>query len=221
MDLELAMDKLYRVMDNNVEGSGSESQLSAFTGKCYKCKKPGHIAKDCKSSGKPSTSSNNNNSKDKKGFTGKCFNCGKSGHKSADCWLKEENSHKRPKGYNPGGANKEAGGAAVDNGSKVKFLLCGFMTESLKTFPNNQALLNDPNIWIGDTGATTHMKKSDSGMVNIWKASESDAVMMGNKQVKATTKVGDVYGTICDKYGNEVSRVRLTNASYVHGAGYN
>jgi hypothetical protein len=85
-------------------------------------------------------------------------------------------------------ASKEAGGAAVDNGSKVEFLLCGFTTENLKSFPDNQALQNDPNIWIGDTGATTHRKKSDSGMVNIQKASESDAVTMGNKQVKATTK---------------------------------
>jgi hypothetical protein len=73
-------------------------------------------------------------------------------------------------------------------------------------------MLNDPNIWIGDTGATTHMKKSDSGIVTIQKASESNAVMMGNKQLEATTKVGDVYGTICDKYGNEVR-------SHVPGAG--
>jgi hypothetical protein len=182
------------------------------------------MAKDCKNSGKPSTSNNKNNSnstKNSKKFTGKCFNCGKSGHKLADCWEKEENKHKHPKGYNPSGANKEAGGAAVDNSSKVEFLLCGFTTESLKSFPDNQALLNDPNIWIGDTGATTHMKKSESGMVNIRKASESDAVMMGNKQVEATTKVGDVYGTICDKYGNEVSWVGLTNVSHVPGAGYN
>jgi hypothetical protein len=76
-DLESAMDKLYCIMDNDVEGSGSKLQLNAFTGKCYKCKKPGHMAKDCKSSGKPSTSSNYNSSKDKKWFTGKCFNCGK------------------------------------------------------------------------------------------------------------------------------------------------
>jgi hypothetical protein len=160
------MDKLYRVMDNDVKGSGNELTLP-------------------------------------------------------DCWQKEENKHKHPKGYNPGGANEEAGGGAVDNGSKVEFLLCGFTTESLKTFPDNQALLNDPNTWIGDTGATTHMKKSDSGMVNIQKASESDAVTMGNKQVEVTTKVRDIYGTICDKYGNEVSQVGLTNVSHVPGAGYN
>jgi hypothetical protein len=68
---------------------------------------------------------------------------------------------------------------------------------------------------------TFGLVKSDSGMVNIQKTWESDAVMMGNKQVKATTKVRDIYGTICDKYGNEVSWVRLMNVSHVRGAGYN
>ncbi len=49
---ETTVDKLYRVMDNDVDGSGNKLQLSAFTCKCYKCKKEGHMAKDCKSSGK-------------------------------------------------------------------------------------------------------------------------------------------------------------------------
>jgi Zn finger protein HypA/HybF involved in hydrogenase expression len=137
MDLESAMDKLYCIMDNDIEGSGNKLQLSPFTCKCYKCKKLGHMAKDCKSSGKPTISSNS--SKDKKMFTGKCFNCGKSGHKLADCLQKEENKHKSPKGYSPSGASKEAGAAAVDNNSKVEFLLCGFTTENLKSFPDNQA----------------------------------------------------------------------------------
>jgi hypothetical protein len=67
--------------------------------------------------------SNNNSNEGKTRFTGNCYNCGKSGHKSADCWQKEENNHKHPKAYSPGGVSKETGGAAVDNGSKVQFLL--------------------------------------------------------------------------------------------------
>jgi hypothetical protein len=211
-DLESAMDKLYRVMDNDVEGSGNELQLNAFTGKCYKCGKAGHMRKDCYNN-----ASDNGNGK----FNGKCFNCGKIGHRSADCWQKEENRHKRPEGYSTGETNNETGQAAVDNGRRVEFLLCGMSKEDVKTFPDSKALINDPNIWIGDTGATTHMKKSDSGMTNIRSATKSDAVTMGNKQVEATTKVGDVYGTICDKNGNEVNRVGLTNVSHVPGAGYN
>jgi hypothetical protein len=47
-------------------------------------------------------------------------------------------------------------------------------------FPGDSALLNDPNIWIGDTGATTHQTCHDIGLVNEKEASKNDAIITGN-----------------------------------------
>ena len=55
-----------------------------FKGRCNKCGKFGHKAKDCRSN----TENGNKKNNPKKKFSGKCFHCGKMGHKEADCWSK-------------------------------------------------------------------------------------------------------------------------------------
>ena len=55
-----------------------------FKGKCNKCGKWGHKAKDCHSNG-----NNNNGNNNGKRFTGKCNYCNKVGHKEAACWKKQ------------------------------------------------------------------------------------------------------------------------------------
>jgi Zinc knuckle len=120
-------------------------------------------------SGKQNGKGKEDGSNSKK-FSGKCFNCGKEGHRSTDCWEKDENKDKRPKGYKVQG---EKGAAAMDStgdssGSNVEFLLFGM------TFPMTQQLLSDPNVWIGDTGATTHMTPHADGLVNLRAAKTSD-----------------------------------------------
>ena len=57
--------------------------VAKFKGRCNKCGKFGHKAKDCRSN-----VDNDKEKNQKKKFTGKCFHCGKSGHKEADCWAK-------------------------------------------------------------------------------------------------------------------------------------
>jgi hypothetical protein len=50
----------------------------------------------------------------------------------------------------------------------------------LGILPLQKNLLNDPNIQIGDTGATTHQTCHDIGLVNEKEANENDAIIMGN-----------------------------------------
>ena len=54
-----------------------------FKGRCNKCGKFGHKAKDCRSNVDSDKEKNL-----KKKFTGKCFHCGKVGHKEISCWIK-------------------------------------------------------------------------------------------------------------------------------------
>ena len=67
------------------EDSEDEDDQALFTtkfkGRCNKCGKFGHKAKDCRST------SDTHQGKTKK-FTGKCHHCRKMGHKEADCWAK-------------------------------------------------------------------------------------------------------------------------------------
>ena len=55
-----------------------------FKGRCNKCGKFGHKAKDCRLNIENDNKKNN----PKKKFSGKCFHCGKLGHREADCWSK-------------------------------------------------------------------------------------------------------------------------------------
>ncbi|KAI2497049.1 hypothetical protein MHU86_17475 [Fragilaria crotonensis] len=61
---------------NTVSGKGG---WKAFKGKCNKCGKQGHKARDCNSTGE------NKNANLGKKFTGKCFKCGDMGHMARDC----------------------------------------------------------------------------------------------------------------------------------------
>ena len=56
--------------------------VAKFKGRCNKCGKFGHKAKDCRSN-----IINDKEKKQKNKFTGKCFHCGKVGHKEANCWI--------------------------------------------------------------------------------------------------------------------------------------
>ena len=48
------------------------------------------------------------------------------------------------------------------------------------TFPTDQAILMDPNVWIADTAATVHKTPHMDGMTNLRDAEKSDAITMGN-----------------------------------------
>jgi hypothetical protein len=88
-------------------------------------------------------------------------------------------------------------------------------------FPKTQKWLEDPNIWVGDTGATVHMTPHRQGMTNLKTASGQDAVTMGNGQSKSGSQIGDIPGTVCDKTGTTVSSATIQAALYLPSAMYN
>ena len=97
----------------------------------------------------------------------------------------------------------------------MEFLLCSM------EFPATAHLLDDPNVWIADTAATTHMSPHQVGMIGLRDADQDDGVTMGNKQVEKTMKVGNIPVTVCDKEGNELVKTMLQDVSMVPTCSYN
>ena len=195
---------------NNVVGStGNEMSLGAFADiVCFECKEKGHKSYQCPKK------------KGKRRFNGKCNNCGKTGHKDATCWEKEENADKCPKNWksslnntnNTGNTNGEAASVCADG---VEFLLCGL------TFPTKVQMLKDENVWIADTGASVHTSPHKLGMVNLRQPSASDAITVGNGTTESAGMIGDLPGTVCDKFGNEQMTATIKDITILPNGEFN
>ena len=72
---------------------------------------------------------------------------------------------------------------------------------NVMTVPNSVHILNDPNIFIRDFGASNHSTQYGDGIINCTKGNSGDAVMVGSGSVINANVVGDLPGTICDKHG--------------------
>ena len=223
-DLELAMNAQWRIsgagVNANEDDNGTELGLSSFTGTCYKCKKSGHKAYQCKAGG---SGSSNQDGRNKKSFNGKCNNCGKKGHKKVDCWDMEENRSKRPQGYQVGNNGNNAGSsqehaAASVSSNNVEFLL---VSGGQMTFPDSPRFLKDPCVWIADSGATTHSTPHADHVALKKKAGAGSSLTMGNGVGENVTGFGDIQGTVCDKSGNKVSKTKLTDVSICPQSAYN
>ena len=72
--------------------------------------------------------------------------------------------------------------------------------DTAKGFPTVAEFLKDKNIWVGNTGATTHVTRSKVGMTELRRG--DSRIKMGNDMVKKTQEVGMLHGVICNNQGN-------------------
>ena len=141
-----------------------------------------------------------------------------------DCWLKEENAHKRPKNFKVPGS--EAGLSSGD-GLEVEYLLTGqdgwdHGEVGNISFPTSHKMLADPNVWIADTGATTHSILHQIRMSSCRQGGEKDSITLGNGKSVQASKVCNLRGDLCDKSGKVVQRkLLLREVTYVPGAKFN
>jgi hypothetical protein len=63
-------------------------------------------------------------------------------------------------------------------GNKVKYLLMAI------EFPTDQKCLDNPNVWIGDTGASVHITPHRGGMHDVKKAKPIDTEQWEMAKVK-------------------------------------
>jgi hypothetical protein len=213
--LSKAMNALWRThaVGKDVKQEGDEMLLNTFDGFCFGCKKKGHKAHECPEK---------KGRKIMPGMMGKitCNHCGKPGHKQADCWQKEENADKRPQGYRKPAEKEhstEQGQANVDKGTSkgTEYLLTGM------TFPLDQQILSDPNVWIADSAATVHTTPHSVGMSDGQEATARDSITVGNGAKEQASQIASIEGAVCDKYGNELSRTKLTDVTHLPSGKFN
>jgi hypothetical protein len=170
--------------DNEDEG---KIALITFSGMCYNCNQSGHRVFECPQKKKQGNNgggngsnggNHNNNNNNKKTIA--CSICNKKGHGDSNCWLKPGNEDKKPQWLK----NKEQVSAATGRSTAPELLLCGL------TLPNSQKILDDPNVWIGDTAATTHSTPHTLlGRYDMRKSTAKDSVTMVNGKSESASSI--------------------------------
>jgi hypothetical protein len=126
------------------------------------------------------------------------------------------NASKRPAWFKSREDGTETGAVANETGNKVvEYLLMAM------EFPTDQKFLDNPNVWIGDTGASVHMSPHQSGMHDIKEAKPVDAITMANGSSEDATVIGNISGRVCDKNGNVLNDAKITDVTHLPEAKYN
>ena len=81
---------------------------------------------------------------------------------------------------------------------------------------DNLSLLEDPEIFILDMGATTHSTGNSCGVTNM-KEAQGSVTKMGNSAHVKSKAIGTLKGTICNKDGKEIGPVTINEVHLLPG----
>jgi hypothetical protein len=84
-----------------------------------------------------------------------------------------------------------------------------------------KSIEGDEEIWIGDSGATSHLTFSNRGLVNARKAEIGESMIMGNGSNTQAETVGDIIGTVTGTNGEEKGRLLLKEVTHSPQAKFN
>ena len=91
----------------------------------------------------------------------------------------------------------------------------------LMAFRDDSNLLNDPNIFIADTGATCDSTPHGEGLIDKSNAKGGDGIIDASGNVIKANSVGTLQGMVCDKEGQDVVRVSLKDVVHMPKAKFN
>jgi len=207
---------------------------------CYLCGSKKHKAYNCPKKTQTNTGGGNGggNGGEKTQHKGqnianvKCYFCQQKGHISKNCFEREDNASRRPSKWvsKLKGDKRETGTIAVEEqsrntgkGSKKDVLYDTVCTaierpdteESFASlngiFLDNFDLLYDPNVFICDTGASTHSMSSSAGIINKRKVDQR--IVGDGGQVAKQNQVGDLPCVKLDKNGETKFTMLLSDVT--------
>ena len=107
----------------------------------------------------------------------------------------------------------------TSNPSNFEFLLAAVERPLRLQFPDNHAILQSPNVWIADTGASNHTSFTQQGGINIRPSAQKIRGITG--KANAATTCFDAPCTHTDKYGEEICQVKLRGVTYIPDSNFN
>jgi gag-polypeptide of LTR copia-type len=187
--LQTKLERLSKFFGAKEQALLNRDSFQTYKGLCSFCVIYGHKGSDCRkrmaaSNGTSSAQRQPPSAPGSQAFRGMCFRCKKKGHKVQDCPVKNRN--------NLEGANLSR---------ETKITLIGAETDEIH-----------PNLWIGDTGATSHMTCCATGLFDARPSNHS--VLVGDGQSLNIEKVGKLK-LVFEGKGQETTEVLLEEVKFV------
>jgi hypothetical protein len=126
-----------------------------------------------------------------------------------DCWEREENKIKRPAGWK----KKSERGLTINDTTETR-IKYGWTSR-------DKFQVEDPSIWIADTGATVHTTPHLELLSDNRSPEEDITVVMGNGNEEKVTTIGTVKGNAINKNGKLQGSIDLSGIMNLKNGRYN